>query len=103
MKARNALRKVSDADAVMADEGDGDQQVLEQLRSAAATVQTAEDQAKSLIGNMLDSDSGDRVQSLRERLRSELIGEILDLLRPQLETGTFRRLERVLQKRTEEI
>ena len=103
VKARNALRKVSDADAVMADEGDVDQQVLERLRSAAATVETAEDQAKSLIGNMLDSDSGDRVQSLRERLRSELIDEILDLLRPQLETGTFRRVEKVLQKRMEEI
>lgn len=103
VKARNALKKVSDADAVLADDGDGDQQVFERLRNAAATVETAEGQAKSLIGNMLESDTGDLVQGLRERLRSELIEEILDLLRPQLETGTFRRVEKVLQKRSEEI
>ena len=103
VKARNSLKKISDADAVSADDGDNDQQVLERLRSAAATVETAEVQAKSLIGSMLDDDAGERIQSLRERLRSELIEEVLDLLRPQLETGTFRRVEKVLQKRIEEV
>ena len=103
VKARNSLRKVSDADAISVDEGDNDKQVLERLRVAATTVEIVEDKAKSLIGNMLDEGAGDRVQSLRERLRSELIEEILDLLRPQLETGTFRRVEKVLQKRIEEV
>ena len=52
---------------------------------------------------MLDDKTCEHVQGLRERLRSELIEEILDLLRSQLETGTYRRISNVLQKRVEEI
>ena len=103
VKARNSVRKISDADAVSIDIGDNDDQYLERLRSAVTTVESAEEQAKSLIGSMLDDDSDELVQSLRERLRSELINEVLDLLRPQLETETFRRVKKELQRRIEEV
>ena len=103
MKSRNSLKKISDADAVWADEGKYEMQLGEQLRNAVITVEAAENQAKSLIGSVLNNDTDERVGSLRERLRSEIIEEILDLLRPRLETGTYRWIENVLRKRTEEV
>ena len=103
VKSRNSLRKISDADAVSADEGKYEMQLGERLRNAAITVETAEDQAKSLIGCVLNNDTDERVESLRERLRSEIIKEILVLLKPRLETGTYRWIENILRKRTEEI
>ena len=101
-KCRNSLKKVSDADAVLADEGENKRQLRERLRNATVAVETAENQARGLIGSMLDSDSDERVRSLRKRLRKELIEEILDLLRPQLETSTYHRIANILQKRIEE-
>lgn len=103
VRSQKSLKKISDADAVSADEGESQRQLLGPLRSAVATVKTAEDQAKSLIGSMLNDDTDERLQSLRERLRSEIVEEILDLLRPQLEVGTYRRIANILQKRTEEV
>ena len=103
VKSQNSLKKISDVDAFSADEGENERQLLDPLRDAVATVKTAEDQARSLIGSMLNDDADERVQSLRERLRSEIIEEILDLLRPQLETSTYRRIENILRKHTEEV
>ena len=103
VKSRNSLKKISDADAVLADEGKCEMQLSERLRNAVVTVEAAEDQAKSLIGSILNNDTDKRVESLRERLRSEIIEEILDLLRPRLETGTYRWIENILRKRTEEV
>lgn len=103
VKSQNSLKKISDADAVSADEGENEKQLLDSLRSAIAIVKTAEDQAKSLIGSVLNNDVDERVQGLRERLRSEIVEEILDLLRPQLETSTYRWIASVLQKRIEEV
>lgn len=103
VRSQNSLKKISDADAISADDGENERQLHDPLLSAVATVKTAEDQAKSLIGSMLNNDADERVQSLRDRLRIELIEEILDLLRPQLETSTYRRVANVLWKRIEEV
>jgi len=53
-------------------------------------------QARMLIGQFLDED--ERLAALKERLRQQIVEELLDIVQAFVDTGTYQKIRRQLTK-----
>jgi len=59
----------------------------EPLIAATEDVRSVEEQAKSLMGRIVER--GDGMDTLRQRIREETLDEILEIIKPYLQTDIY--------------
>ena len=91
------LKVVGDIDEAAVDMGEQQDQKAIVLQDAAKNIETVEDQARMLIGRFLDQDKG--LTSLKERLRQEILNELLDVVNAFVDPGTYHKIKEKLARR----
>jgi molecular chaperone HtpG len=94
--ATAALKVASSVDATL-EEGKelGPNSNVGQLQDAAKDVEAIESQARMLIGRFMEDD--EKIASLRARIRSELIEEVLAIVNAHVDPPTYQAIRRSLQ------
>ncbi|TGT78407.1 hypothetical protein EN802_01820 [bacterium M00.F.Ca.ET.159.01.1.1] len=93
-RAVSAMKIVGDIDETAVADGSPQIQQGMQLQDAARAVETVEAQAKMLVGRFLDEE--DRLGPLRQRLREEILKEVLDVVNAFVDPATYQKIRRKL-------
>jgi molecular chaperone HtpG len=93
-RAASALKVVGDLDETAVADGSPEAQQSVRLREATASVESVESQAKMLVGRFLTDE--DRSGALRQRLREEILKEVLDVVNAFVDPSTYQRIRRKL-------
>ena len=90
-----ALRSADDQDEVAQEaEAEPSAATADRLRDASKAVESVEQRARMLMGQFTEKDS--RVLALRERLRSEILQEVLEVVGAFVDASTYHRIRREL-------
>ncbi len=90
-----ALRSADDQDEVSQEAAEEpSENTVDRLREASRSVESIERQARMLMGQFTDKD--DRILPLRERLRTEILRELLDVVSSFVDPSTYQRIRREL-------
>jgi molecular chaperone HtpG len=93
-RAASALKVVGDIDETAVADGNPEAQKSVQLKEAAASVESVENQARMLVGRFLTEE--DRLGALRQRLREEVLKEVLDVVNAFVDPATYQKIRRKL-------
>lgn len=93
-RAASAMKVVGDIDETAVADGDPEKQQSVILQDATRSVESVENQAKMLIGRYLTEE--DRLGALRQRLREEILKELLDVVNAFVDPATYQRIRRKL-------
>ncbi|MER8671172.1 hypothetical protein NKH45_29055, partial [Mesorhizobium sp. M1156] len=93
-RAALAMKVVGDIDETAVADGNPEVQQGMLLQDAARSVETVETQAKMLVGRFLDEE--DRLGALRQRLRDEILKEVLDVVNAFADPATYQKIRRKL-------
>jgi hypothetical protein len=96
-RAAAALKFVADLDeAAVETEVNKSETTGKELEQATKDVESVESQARMLIGRFLDEDQ--RLSALKQRLRQEIIVELLDIVNAFVDPATYQKIKRQLTK-----
>jgi hypothetical protein len=96
-RALSALKIVDDLDDTEIDEGAGPEALTQnKLQEAASSIQDVEQTARMLIGRFLGED--ERLTALKQRLRQEILKELLDVVNSFVDPGTYQKIRRQLAR-----
>jgi len=87
---------MGDLEDTVVDLGKPKQLTASELQEAARSVEEVEVQARLLIGQFLSEDQ--RIDALKQRLRQEIVNELLDIVNPFVDPATYQRIRRRLLK-----
>jgi hypothetical protein len=91
-KAVTSLKTVQDVSAASEDETAAP--AAPSLRDAVQTVESVEFQTTALLGRVLGDDG--KLEGLRARIRTELLQDLLDIVKNYVDPQTFQRIRRDL-------
>jgi hypothetical protein len=94
-KAVSALKNVRDLDDAAIDDGTSqDDLQSEVLEDAVKRVEAVESQARMLVGQMIGQD--EQIASLKQRMRQEILQEVLDVVNIFVDPGTYQKIKQRL-------
>jgi len=96
-RAASRLKLMEDLEDV--DSGEPKRLTATELQEAKRNVEDVEAQARILIGQFLEED--ERIEALKQRLRHEIISELLAIVSPFVDSATYQRIKRKLLKPSE--
>jgi hypothetical protein len=99
-RAKSALKIISDLDDTATEEEGLQASKADALALATKDLETAELQARLLIGKTTENDA--RITSLKARIRDEVLIELLDIVKEFVDPATYLRIRKHLQLHTEE-
>jgi hypothetical protein len=96
-RATSALKMVGDLDDTAIEMGDPKEELKARaLLEAAKNVEIIESQARMLIGRFLGED--ERLTALKQRLRQEIVQELLDVVNVFVDPETYQKIKRQITK-----
>jgi molecular chaperone HtpG len=97
-KATAAMKIVGDLEEAAAAEGETKSELKgSALQEAARSMDNVESQARTLVGKFLEDD--EKSAALRRRMREEIVKELLDIVNPLVDPGTYQKIRRKLMGR----
>jgi molecular chaperone HtpG len=95
-RAASRLKLMGDLEDTVVDLSEPKRLTAAELQEAARSVEEVEAQARLLIGQFLSEDQ--RIDALKQRLRQEIVNELLDIVNPFVDPATYQRIRRRLLK-----